>query len=62
MAQLDLIGVNEAAEIIGCSPRTVKRLLLDGRLPYAHKGNGRTSAYLLDPTVVELFARQRKAA
>lgn len=61
MAQLDLIGVNEAAAILGCSARTVKRLLLSGRLPYAHKGTGRTSAYLLDPTVVEMYAKQRAA-
>ncbi len=42
--------------------RTVHRITASGHLPYAVKIPGRTGAYLFDPTVVEMFQRQRSAA
>lgn len=60
MGPTDLIGVNEAAEIVGVSTRTIKRLALNGELPYRHKLNGATGAYLFEYGTVVNFAAERQ--
>lgn len=57
----DLIGTTEAAEILGVTSRTVKRLALIGNdLPPAHKMPGDTGAYLFHRADVEAL-RDRRA-
>lgn len=55
----DLIGTQEAAEILGTSPRTVKRFAADGTLPHKQKMPGDTGAYLFARREVERLAAKR---
>ena len=59
MVPTELLGVTEAAKLIGCSDRTVKRLAKSGALPHAHKLPGATGAYLFRRADVELHAQVR---
>ena len=36
----DLVGVAEAARLLGISPRTLRRWLRDGRIPYELSASG----------------------
>lgn len=58
----ELIGTTEVMKILGVSRDTVIRLIYRGELPYAQKRPGPSGAYLFDPWVVELFARQQAKA
>jgi excisionase family DNA binding protein len=59
MSALDLIGTADAAEILGVSSRTVKRLARAGELPYTIKMPGDTGAYLFLRRDVERIRDQR---
>lgn len=62
MRPSDLLGVKAAAEIVGVSDRTIKRLAKDGALPHAMKLDGDTGAYLFRRRDVERYAAKRAAA
>ena len=62
MQQHALLGVTEAAEHLGCSVATVKRLVRAGNLAPAHKLPGQTGAYLFRLRDVERIAQKRRAA
>ena len=47
--------------MLGKSTRTVQRMAESGQIP-AVKMDGLTGAYVFDPTVVELIARQQQKA
>jgi excisionase family DNA binding protein len=53
MTDPDLLSTAEAAELLGCSPRTVHRRILRGDLPVARQLPGETGAFLLRRTDVE---------
>jgi excisionase family DNA binding protein len=61
MVLTELLGVSEAAKLIGCSERTVKRLAKTGELPHALKMPGQTGAYLFHRNDVEALAKGRAA-
>ena len=62
MQHTALLGVTEAAEHLGCSVATVKRLARAGQLVPAHKLPGQTGAYLFRLRDVERIAQKRAAA
>lgn len=62
MSSPHLIGVTEAAEILGIPPRTVKRWILTGELAHVAKLPGSTGAYVLDLDTVQALAATRRAA
>lgn len=53
MTAPDLMTAAQAAEVLGCSQRTVARMAEDGRLTPALKLPGETGAYLFEPAEVE---------
>ena len=55
----DLIGTREAADILGVTQRTVKRLAKLHTLPSVHKMAGNTSAYLFERDEVERLRDER---
>lgn len=55
----DLIGTVEAAEILGTSPRSVKRFAAEGTLRHQQKMPGITGAYLFARRDVERLAAKR---
>jgi predicted DNA-binding transcriptional regulator AlpA len=55
------IGCTAAAQILGCSTATIKRLAKSGQLPAAFKMDGQTGAYVFERDVVEAFAAERAA-
>jgi hypothetical protein len=57
-----LLGTKDVAAILGWSTAKVKRHARSGDLPYAHKMEGDTGAYLFDRAVVEAFANEETAA
>ena len=61
MVLTELLGVSEAAKLIGCSERTVKRLAKTGELPHALKMPGQTGAYLFHRADVKALAKGRAA-
>ena len=52
----------QVAGLLGCSTRTVHRLVTANALIPAQKLPGPNGALLFDPNVVEMFRRQRQAA
>ena len=62
MSQPDLIGTTEAAELLGVSRATVKRLATTGVLPVANRLPGATGALLYRRADVLRLARKRGAA
>jgi len=62
MGHQDLIGVRQAAEIVGVSGRTIKRLAKDGVLPHAMKLPGDTGAYIFNLDDVQALAAKKAAA
>lgn len=64
MGQLDqsLIGTAAVADLLGWSRTKVKREAQAGRLPYEHKVDGQTGAYLFNRTVIEVIAANRRRA
>ncbi len=54
------ISASEAAKRLGVSTTTVHRLAAAGDLPYIAKFGGLRGAYLFDPAVIALYARQRR--
>ncbi len=61
MSQSELLGVSEAAALVGVSIATIKRAASAGQLPIAHKMPGQTGAYLFHRTDVEALAKGRAA-
>lgn len=61
MSQSELLGVSEAAELVGVSIATIKRAAVAGHLPIAHKMPGQTGAYLFHRADVEALAKGRAA-
>ena len=61
MSQSELLGVREAAALLGVSTATVKRAAQRGALPPAHKMAGDTGAYLFTREAVEAYAQERAA-
>lgn len=59
MSQPDQITVKQAAELLGVSPATVKRLALSGELPPASKFPTVTGGYLFERADVERVAATR---
>lgn len=55
----ELVGANEAAEILCVASRTVRRLVGAGELATARKLPGRTGAYLFRRADVEALREQR---
>lgn len=61
MSQSELLGVSEAAEIVGVSIATIKRAAVAGALPVALKMPGATGAYLFHRADVEALRMERVA-
>lgn len=57
-----LLTSPEVAHRLGCSTRTVHRLVTSNHLIPAQKLPGPNGAFLFDAAVVEMYARQRSAA
>lgn len=58
----NLIGTAEAAELLNCHPRTVKRWAQNGKLRHAVKMPGDTGAYLFRANDVERLAKELEGA
>jgi excisionase family DNA binding protein len=58
----ELLTSTEAARRLGCSRRTVHRLVTSKDLTPAHKLTGQNGAFLFDPAEVDELARQRGIA
>ncbi|MCW2900027.1 MAG: hypothetical protein JWO67_2292 [Streptosporangiaceae bacterium] len=56
-----LLTSPEVAQRLGCSVRTVHRLVTSNQLIAAQKLPGPNGAFLFDPAVIEMFQRQRAA-
>ncbi len=54
-----LLTSPEVAALLGCSPRTVHRLVTSEDLIPAHKLPGPNGAFLFEPEAVEMYRRQR---
>lgn len=54
----NLIGADEAAHLLKKSRATIQRRARAGELPVAHRGPGRTGAYLFDREAVEALAKE----
>jgi len=61
MSKPELLGVREAAQIVGVSVATIKRAAATGNLPPAHKLPGANGAYLFHRSDVEALAQERAA-
>lgn len=61
MSQSELLGVREAAALLGVSTATVKRAAQRGALPPAHKMTGPLGAYVFTREAVEAYAQERAA-
>lgn len=57
-----LLTSPEVAAQLGCSVRTVHRLVTAQQLIPAHKLPGPNGAFLFDPAVVQMFQRQKATA
>ena len=57
----DMIGTNEAAEILECSTAKVKHMAKAGELPILSKMHGKTGAYLFSRSAIEHVARRAAA-
>lgn len=57
----DLIGVKDAAKILGKSRTWVKMLAQSGELPVVTKLEGQTGAYVFSRSVIEHIAKGRAA-
>lgn len=57
-----LLTSPQVAALLGCSTRTVHRLVTSELLPPAQKLPGPNGAFLFDANVVEMYRRQRAAA
>lgn len=57
-----LLSSYEAGQRLGCSVRTVHRLVTAGKLTPIHKLSGPSGAFLFDPADVEKLREQREAA
>lgn len=53
-----LLDTSESAERLGKAKRTVELYAKTGKLPIAHKGQGRTGKYLFHEEDVEELARE----
>ncbi len=54
-----MIGVAEAAAVLGISPATVTRWAASGKLPYLRKLPGKTGAFVFDASLVRRAAQAR---
>lgn len=54
--------VNQAAEILKCTPGRVRQLIVQGRLKGERAGDAQTAAWLLYRKDVEAFAKQDRTA
>jgi predicted DNA-binding transcriptional regulator AlpA len=57
-----LLTSPEVAQRLGCSVRTVHRLVVSQQLIPAQKLPGPNGAFLFDPVVVQMVQRQRQRA
>ena len=57
----NLIGCVETARLLKCSRATVQRRALSGELTPAHRGPGKTGAYLFERADVEALAAEADA-
>lgn len=57
-----LLTSTQAAQRLGCSPRTVHRLVLANELEAALKLPGPNGAFLFDPDEIDAYRQQRDAA
>ena len=55
-----LLSTAQVAKMLGKSTRTIHRMADSGELPYVEKLEGLTGAYVFDPSVIELIARQQR--
>lgn len=62
MAKTDglIVRVSGAAEILGVSPRTVRRWASSGELPPLDKGDGRVGSYVFETGMVRRKAAERQ--
>lgn len=58
----NLITTSDVRDLLGCSVRTVHRLVASGDLAPALKLPGPNGAFLFDPEAVENYKAQRDAA
>jgi excisionase family DNA binding protein len=59
MSNGELLSSGDVARLLGCSPRTVHRLVKAGDLQPVHKLDGPNGAFLFHADAVEELARQR---
>lgn len=57
-----LLTSPQVAHLLGCSTRTVHRLVDGNELIPAQKLPGPNGAFLFDPTAVEMYRRRRQKA
>lgn len=55
------LTTSEAAHLLGCSPRTVQRMIEGGKLAAEHKLPGPNGAYLISRAEVERILAERAA-
>jgi phage terminase Nu1 subunit (DNA packaging protein) len=55
-----IIGSEEAARILGKSPRTVQRLANTGEIPVIMRNIGRRTEYAFDAAVIEEIAHKEE--
>lgn len=61
MSQTEHLSASEAADVIGQSKATVKRLAKAGTIPIAFKVGGDRGAYVFHRADVEAYAASRRA-
>ncbi len=55
-----ILGVREAAEVIGVSRSTIERWAASGKLPPLRKMEGLTGGYVFEAGVVRRLAEERR--
>lgn len=56
-----ILGVSEAAELMGVTPRTIQRWIEAGKLAGNKLGSGNKATYVLDRSDVERLMGERDA-
>ena len=57
-----IVGVREAAAVIGVSRSTIERWAANGKLPPLRKMDGQTGSYVFEAGVVRRKAEERRQA
>lgn len=62
MSATQLLTSPQVASKLGCSPRTVHRLVESGELVFAQQLAGPNGAYLFDPGEVDAYIERTRAS